>query len=80
MEEAKIRLLLVVSKANSPVTSTVGLAPFGMAQFRFDHDPDPVNWLDPAKKSSVELNIQTRDAASAASGINAVILDLFKRY
>jgi hypothetical protein len=58
----------------------LGLAPYGMAQFRFDYDPDPASWLDPAKKSSVELNIQTRDASSAAGGVNAILLDLFKRY
>lgn len=72
---------VITYEADHPVDFIeLGLAPFNMAQLRFDYDPDPRNWLNPAQKASVELNIQTRDSSTAASGRNAVILDLFKPY
>jgi hypothetical protein len=54
-----------------------GLAPFCMGLLRFDWDYNPVTWLDPEKRKTVKLDIATRDAASAASGRNAVVLDRF---
>ncbi len=49
------------------------------AVLRFDWDPDPLSWLDPKKRASVELNIITENNANAAAGTNRVILDRFVR-
>lgn len=53
----------------------VGFAPFLTAQFRFDTEWDPATWLNPFDRKVVKLDIQTRDASSAASGRNAIVLD-----
>lgn len=53
----------------------IGFAPFLTAQFRFDTEWDPSTWLDPQARKVVKLDIQTRDASSAASGRNAIVLD-----
>lgn len=58
----------------------VGLAPFLTAVLKFDYDADPSTWLDPSINHMVECNIQTRNAASAADGLNAVVLDRLVRY
>lgn len=52
-----------------------GLAPFHTALFNFDDDPDPATWLDPERNKTVKLDILTRNAASAADGRNAIVLD-----
>jgi len=56
-----------------------GLAPFHCLQLRFDHDPNPLSWLDPSQRASVLLDIHTRNAASADAGYNAVVLDRLVR-
>ena len=67
-------------EADSPGCLLVnGLAPFMTALFRFDHSPNAADWLDPAKRASVQLNIHTRNASSAASGRNAIVLDRLVR-
>lgn len=53
----------------------VGMSPFYTAQFDFNLNWDPNNWLDPAARKTVKLDIHTRNAASAASGRNAIVLD-----
>lgn len=68
-------------EADSPIGFVfVGIAPFLVARFRFDQDPDPSSWLDPNARKTVKLDIQTRNAASAASGTNKVVLDRLVRY
>jgi len=63
-------------EGDSPINLHVaGLAPFCVALLRFDIDWNPLTWLDPEKRKSVKLDIATRDAATAAAGRNAVILD-----
>jgi hypothetical protein len=56
-----------------------GLAPFYCAQLRFDHDPNPLTWLDPSNRASVLLDIHTRNSAASDNGYNAVILDRLVR-
>jgi len=52
-----------------------GIAPYKTALFRFDYSYDPITWLDPNRRKTVKLDIHTRNAASAASGSNRIILD-----
>lgn len=52
-----------------------GMAPYCVAQFRFDYDPNPATWLNPDQRKTVKLDITTRSGAAYASGRNAVILD-----
>jgi hypothetical protein len=54
-----------------------GLALENCAVFRFDHLPDFARWLDPRAMDTVQLNIATRDASTAAGGTIRVILDRF---
>ncbi len=54
---------------------TLGMAPHGVALLHFDQDYSPATWLDPKARQTVKLNIHTRNAASAADGDAAVILD-----
>lgn len=56
-----------------------GLAPFHCLQFRFDHDSNPLTWLNPSERASVLLDIHTRNSSSADNGYNAVILDRLVR-
>ncbi len=63
-------------EADSPACLMVsGVAPFLTALFRFDILPDPSSWLNPNDRKTVELDIHTRNASSAADGRNAVVLD-----
>ncbi len=57
-----------------------GLGYHNTAVYRFDHDKDPSQWLDPETRKTVTLNIQTRDHADAADGENKVILDRLVAY
>lgn len=57
-----------------------GAAPFEAAWFGFDDDDDPANYLDPDAYKDVQLNIHTRNAASAAGGQNMVVLDRLVKY
>lgn len=57
-----------------------GLAPFLTALLKFDYSDDPASWLDPNTHNVVECNIQTRNAATAADGTNAVVLDRYVSY
>lgn len=57
-----------------------GLAPFYTTVIHFDLSDDPSTWLDPDRRKTVELNIMTRNSASAADGVNAVVLDRLVRY
>jgi len=67
-------------EADSPYLFIAGgLAPFHCLQFRFDYDPNPLTWLNPAERASVLLDIHTRNSASADAGYNAVILDRLVR-
>jgi hypothetical protein len=58
----------------------MGVAPYMCGFIPFDIDPNPSTWLDPASRFAVECNIHTRNAASAAAGRNAVVLDRLVRY
>ncbi|KKK74903.1 hypothetical protein LCGC14_2879070, partial [marine sediment metagenome] len=63
-------------EADSPIAMMVaGVAPFNTAVFRFDTHPDPKEYLDPNARKTVKLDIHTRNAASAAGGRNAIVLD-----
>ncbi len=57
-----------------------GIAYHNCGVFRFDHDQNPVTWLDPNARRTVQLNIHTRDHADAEGGTNAIVLDRFVRY
>jgi hypothetical protein len=64
------------SEADSPIGFMFsGIAPFLTALFRFDDDSNPATWLDPNRRKTVKLDIHTRNASSAASGRNAIVLD-----
>ena len=52
-----------------------GLCPENCVVFPFDQNNEPETWLDLAREKTVELNIHTRNQASAADGTNKVILD-----
>jgi len=54
-----------------------GMAPHQCVTIPFDYDPSPASWLDTQEQNVVKLDITTRDAATAAGGTNAVILDRF---
>jgi len=65
-------------EADSPIGfEAIGLCPECCVAFRFDHDPDPMTWLDPRAVGDVLLDIHTRNASSAAGGTNRVILDRY---
>jgi len=57
-----------------------GLALHYCVLFPFDHNPNPMYWLDPEAQKTVELNIHTRNAASAAGGTINVVLEQLVRY
>ena len=57
-----------------------GVAYHNCGYFRFDHNPDPRTWLDPAARRSVQLNIHTKNSSSAAGGTNHVVLDRLVTY
>jgi hypothetical protein len=64
------------SEADSPINVlSVGFAPFYTAQFDFNLGWDVNNWLDPAARKTVKLDIHTRSGAAYADGRNAVVLD-----
>lgn len=52
-----------------------GMAYHNTAVLDFDQDMDPTSWIDPSKDATVKLDITTRDAATAAGGVNKIILD-----
>jgi hypothetical protein len=63
-------------EADSPINFiSVGMAPFYTAQFDFNLGWDVANWLDPAARKTVKLDIHTRSGASYADGRNAIVLD-----
>lgn len=63
-------------EADSPMNLiVVGMSPFYTAQFDFNLNWDANNWLDPNQRKTVKLDIHTRNAASAAGGRNAIVLD-----
>ena len=63
-------------EADSPICLiTGGLAYHNTVIFPFDEEPEPESWLDTVKEASINLNIHTRNASSAASGTNKIILD-----
>ena len=53
----------------------VGMNPFYVAQFDFNLNWDVNNWLDPAARKTVKLDIHTRNSSSADNGRNAIVLD-----
>jgi len=57
----------------------VGCAPFLVASWDFDDDPDPGTWLDPEARKVVQMNVHTRNSSSAADGANSIILDRLVR-
>jgi len=52
----------------------------GCAIIRFDHNPNPMYWLDPESVKQVLLNIQTGSGAQHGNGTNIVALDRLVRY
>lgn len=71
---------LETSEADSPAALMVeGIAPYLTALFRFDQAWDPASYLDPQARATVQLNVHTRNASSAASGANSVVLDRLVR-
>lgn len=73
-------------KAESFETDTLigflakGIGYHNCGYFRFDQDPNPASWLDPASRRTVQLNIHTADSSSAANGTNYVVLDRLVTY
>lgn len=64
------------SEADSPINVvSFGFAPFYTAQFDFNLGWDVNNWLDPAARKTVKLDIHTRSGATYADGRNAIVLD-----
>lgn len=64
------------SEADSPINVlSIGFAPFYTAQFDFNLGWDVNNWLDPAQRKTVKLDIHTRSGAAYADGRNAIVLD-----
>ena len=55
----------------------IGMSPFLTVQFRFDHSYLPTDWLNPEVRKTVQLNIHTRNAATADLGKNAIVLDRY---
>jgi len=58
----------------------LGLCPHNTLMFRFDQNPDPRTWLDPAAERVVNLNIHTRSGADYADGTIRVVLDRLVEY
>ena len=59
----------------------MGLALENLANIRFDQDPDdPSSWLDPAADKVVNLDVHTKDSATADNGVVKVILDRLVPY
>jgi len=52
----------------------------GCAVVRFDHEPNPLYWLDPEAQKQVLLNITTGSGAQHGGGENIVVLDRLVRY
>jgi len=68
-------------EADSPIAMLFkGVAYHNTVLIPFDQDPNPNTWLDPDLRKTVELNIHTRNASSAADGTNRVILDRLVPY
>lgn len=55
----------------------MGLALENCAVLRFDQADDPEQYLDPVKDRTVQLNVHTANAASAADGTVRVVVDQF---
>jgi len=68
--------------ADSDQTSLLlyGLSLENCAELAFDQPDEAAGYLDPERQKVVQLNIQTRDSASAADGTIRVILDRLVRY
>jgi len=58
----------------------LGLALEDCAYLRFNTPDEPASYLNPAEQQTVQLNIQTRDASSAANGTIRVMLDRLVKY
>ena len=58
----------------------LGLCPHNTLLFRFDQNPDPRTWLDPAAERVVNLNIHTRSGSAYADGTIRVVLDRLVEY
>lgn len=68
-------------EADSPMDFVfTGMAPHNCALLSFDTTYQPVDWIDPVKKGTINLNIHTRSGASYDNGTNAVVLDRLVRY
>lgn len=63
-------------EADSPIHALhVGICPENCVVFPFNYIDEPGEYLDPKAEESVQLNIHTRNAASAADGTISIILD-----
>jgi len=72
--------ILGTYEADAPIrTMWEGDGYHNTAVFRFDYDADPFTWLDPKARATVNLNVHTRNSATADNGTNRVILDRFVR-
>jgi len=52
-----------------------GAAFHNCALIRYDQDLTPLTWLNPDLRKSVNLDIHTRNSASADAGVNHIVLD-----
>lgn len=67
---------LEAREADSNVAVMVrGFAPYQMVTYHYDRDAQPENLLTFQQHGQIKLDIQTRNAASAADGTNRVIVD-----
>jgi len=70
-----------VATANEYLAFMVqGIGYHGCAIVRFDHNPNPLYWLDPEAQKQVLLNITTGSGATHGNGLNVVALDRLVRY
>lgn len=63
-------------EADSPVhLLSLGLAPQNMISMHYVQDCDQMWMLDPARDGAINLDIHTRDSATADNGTNRILLD-----
>lgn len=74
-EDSSAQKRFTQTDADQEALLLMGLALENCAYFRFDHNRDPETYLDPRVQGTVQLNITTRDASSAAGGTIRVVLD-----
>lgn len=76
-EDSSTQKRFTDTDADQDALLVMGLALENCAAFRFDMPDQPEGYLDPLRDATVQLNIETRNAATAADGTIRVVLDRF---